>query len=104
MKKVYSCVPVLLLILLLCVGCGSGNTSETEADANDAGVQELTLNEKASGTISENGEVDWYHFQAVEANNILQVNCSGNTYRPDVDLLVTVYQLDNTGKKVRLYA
>jgi len=65
---------------------------------------ELTLNQKASGAISSKGEVDWYHYRAVEVNRVLQVKITSETVRPDVDLLATVYQPDDQGNKVRLYA
>ena len=71
---------------------------------NENGVTELSLRQRVSGAISAPGEVDWYHYRAVEANNLLQVNCSSNTSRSDVELLVTVYQENPEGRRVRLYA
>jgi hypothetical protein len=103
MKKLYLLFPVLLLLFVSCSGSDSSNNEE-------AGMTELTLGKSVSGAISTVGEVDWYHYRANEANSILQVKCSSNTYRPDVDLLVTVYEEigDNSkasnGNKVRLYA
>ena len=35
---------------------------------------------------------------------MLKVKCTSNTYRPDVDLLVTVYEEDQQGKRIRLLA
>lgn len=67
-------------------------------------ITELSLKQSSSGTIATEGEVDWYHYRAIEANNIMQVNCFSNTYRPDVDLLVTVFEVDDSGNKVRMLA
>jgi hypothetical protein len=63
----------------------------------------LNLRQRSTGTISSEGEVKWYHYRAVEANRILQVKCTSETLRPDVDLLVTLYQLDNQGRKTIIY-
>ncbi len=90
----YALIP---LVWLLLFGCGSGGS-----DNEGGGVQELSLGKEVSGTIATAGEVDWYHYRAVEANNVLQVNASSNTFRPDVELLVTAYELDGAGNKVRI--
>jgi len=57
-----------------------------------------------SGTIGSQGDVDWYHYRAVEANNVLQVRCTSETLRSDVDLLVSIYQEDAYGDRVLVYA
>jgi hypothetical protein len=98
MKRIY--IFMCMAVSLLFTACGLA----PEEQAIDAGTVELALNSTVAGSIAEPGEVDWYHFEAVEANNVLQVNCSSNTYRPDVDLLVTVYEENENGEKVRLYA
>jgi hypothetical protein len=67
-------------------------------------VTELSLNRSVQGTIAATGEVDWYHFRVVEANNILKVSCTGNHMRPEIDVLVTVYEEDADGNRIRLYA
>ncbi|MEW5803047.1 MAG: hypothetical protein AB1847_13180 [bacterium] len=77
--------------------------SQTPSGQEDGPV-ELSLRQRVSGTISRPGEVDWYHIRAVEANSILKVNCSSNTYRSDEELLVTVYQMNGDGSWVRLLA
>ncbi|MRR35624.1 hypothetical protein EG829_13285, partial [bacterium] len=89
---------MLLMLGMLLVSC-----SKTSGDGPEGAVQYLGLRERVSGTISSEGEVDWYCFHAVETNNVLQVSCMGNTMRPDVDLLVTLYQLDSSGNKVPIY-
>jgi len=49
------------------------------------------------------GDVKWYHFRAVETNRVLQVRCMSDTLRPDVDLLVTLYQQDGQGERTVIY-
>ncbi len=98
MKSIH--IFISMVISLLIVSCGLA----PDTPDISTGTVELSLNDSVTGSIAAPGEVDWYHYQAVEANNILQVNCSSNTYRPDVDLLVTVYEEDENGEKVRLYA
>jgi hypothetical protein len=88
-------------MLFMLVSCSGFNDSSS---GGESAVGELSLGRTLSGTISSTGEVDWYHFRAVEANNVLQIRCTSETLRPDVDLLVTVFQEDGDGNKVRLYA
>ncbi|MGA1868507.1 MAG: hypothetical protein ACMUJM_08155 [bacterium] len=97
MKRLCYIIPLLVLAVIQ-LSCS--DIPEIREDL----VKELALNRTVSGTISREGEVDWYHYQAVEANNILQINCSSNTMRPDVDLLVTVYEENTSGTRRRLYA
>ncbi len=96
MKKLLT----ILIFGLLLVACGYTDDSEDDTDT----VQELSLQQTVSGTISEPGEVDWYHYRVVQANAVLQVKCTSNTYRPEVTLLATIYTLNESGEKVRLYA
>jgi len=91
---------LLMLICLLCMSCAGSEDSQND----DSRVQELALREPAAGNISKAGEVDWYHYRVVQANAMLSVKCSSNTYRSDVTLLATVYTLNQDGEKVRLYA
>jgi hypothetical protein len=95
MKKI-TIIPFLLLVLL---SCSSSDNSPAVDD-----VHELAIRQRMSGSISQTGEVDWYYFRAVESNNILTVRCTSETLRPDVDLLVTVYEVDDQGNKVAIYA
>ncbi|MBE0616435.1 MAG: hypothetical protein IH608_00725 [Proteobacteria bacterium] len=66
-------------------------------------MRELALRSTVSGAIDSVGKVDWYHLRAVEANSVLQVRASSNTYRPDVDLLITVFEADAAGGRTRIY-
>jgi hypothetical protein len=79
-----------------------GNSGSDSDDSNS--VTELSLNRSVEGHIAAAGEVDWYHYRVVEANNILKVTCTGSHMRPEVDVLVTVYEEDDAGNKIRLYA
>jgi len=96
MKKLLT----ILMSVLLLFACGNSDDAQDDEDT----VQELSLQQTTSGTISEPGEVDWYHYRVVQANAVLQVRCTSNTYRPDVTLLATIYTLNESGDKVRLYA
>jgi len=98
MKRSNFHILIIFFFFLACNGVGESSRDE------ESGIQEIAVRQRMSGIISTAGKVDWYHFRAVEANTILQVRCSSETIRPDVDLLVTVYQLDNLGNKVRVYA
>ncbi|MGC9324280.1 MAG: hypothetical protein ACP5G0_05960 [Desulfomonilia bacterium] len=89
------------LVCALVLSC-SADTDSSPGVWGDA--QELTLRQRVSGAISFEGEVDWYYFHAVEANNVLQINCTSETLRSDVDLLVSVYELDARGDKALIYA
>ena len=91
---------MIAIIGLLLVSCGeSDDPGNTESE-----IQELSLQQTFTGTIAQTGEVDWYHYKVVQANAVLQVQCSSNTYRPDVTLLTTIYTENESGEKVRLYA
>ena len=93
-----------LLMILMCglllVACGKSDDAQDDEDT----VVELSLQQTVSGAISEVGEVDWFHYRVVQANSVLQVKCTSNTYRPDVTLLATIYTLNHAGEKVRIYA
>jgi hypothetical protein len=90
-----------LMIILLLFSCSG---SENPSGNGGSGLPELTLRQRMSGTISTVGQVNWYYFRAAEANTIMQVRCSSETIRPDVDLLVTIFQQDEHGNRTRLYA
>ena len=73
-----------------------------EESSDDSDTTELTIRKKVKGTISTQGEVDWYRFQANEVNGLVQVRCTSETLRPDVDLLVSLYTMNDQGRKVLL--
>ncbi|MBN2298904.1 MAG: hypothetical protein JXM72_09930 [Deltaproteobacteria bacterium] len=99
MRKIICLLCVLYMIVLACSG-GEGDSYL----GLGTGVKELTAGQRLSGTIGSEGDVDWYHYRAVEANNVLQVRCTSETLRSDVDLLVSIYRGDADGDKVLIYA
>ncbi|MGD9209596.1 MAG: hypothetical protein PVI90_02420 [Desulfobacteraceae bacterium] len=92
----------LLLVLAVLMGvmaCGEeGNDSPVTNS-----IQDLILNQSLSGFIGRVGKVDWYHFKAVETNNILEIQLTG-PMRSEVEYQVGVYEMDENGQKQRLYA
>ena len=91
--------------LFIILGMLLGGCWQSSSDSGDgAATTELALNRTVTGNIGTTGEVDWYHYRVVEANSVLKVACSSNNMRPEVDLLVTVYEEDPDGHKIRLYA
>lgn len=90
---------LLMTFALLLSGCNTNDHIE-EADA----AVELSLNQQYQSAIDEVGDVDWAHYQVGDEDVILSVNLTNNTLRPDIELLMTVYQKDENGDLVRLYA
>jgi hypothetical protein len=97
MRRLFGIIPFLLL---LAASCSSGSSDGSGAGA---GAEELKLRTRTTGAISSVGDVKWYHFRAVETNRVLQVRCTSDTLRPDVDLLVTVYQQNSQGERSVIY-
>jgi len=96
---------IVFILILSFFACSDSKNSDTNYMSESS--SELYLRKKISNTISTKGEVDWYHFKADQVGSILEISCTSNTYRPDVDLLVTAFEDDNTSdKKIRkrLYA
>jgi hypothetical protein len=91
---------LLLALVMLFGACWDSSSDSDDADT----VTELSLNRRVEGHIAAAGEVDWYHYRVVEANNILKITCTGSHMRPEIDALVTVYEEDDAGNKIRLYA
>lgn len=92
---------ILLVIVALLVACGGGGS---DSAGNESDSVELSIGETTTGSIQTIGEVDWYHFRAVETNSILQLTCGGEDMLPTVDYLVSVYEEDSDGKLLRLWA
>jgi len=93
--KNYNVWPALFLMLMTACSSNSDNGALDNS--------ELQLGVQSSDTIATEAEVDWFHFRAVEANRVLNVRCTSNTYRPDVDLMITAYEEDANGNRVRIY-
>ncbi len=96
MRRSFYCILIVFLFLAAC------SKSSSNHDSN-SGVQELALQQRISGKISEIGAVNWYHFKTTEPDSVLQVRCTSETLRPDVELLVTIYELDSGGNKKIIY-
>jgi hypothetical protein len=92
----------MLILILTCVTACGGGGSDDAANRNDSVA--LAVGEPATGSIKTVGEVDWYHFRAVETNSILQLTCGGEDMLPVVDYLVTVYEEATDGSLMRLWA
>lgn len=96
MKRLIYVLPMLLLL----IACGSGG----DKSGDESGVRTLQVNEPAAGEIATEGDVDWYTYRVTAPDTLLQVTCNSNTLRPDVDLLLSVYEEDAEGNKIRLFA
>jgi hypothetical protein len=95
MKRTLSIMMVLAAVLASC--------SKQPDGGSQSSAVEIEEGKSVTGTISEKGQVNWYHFRAVESNNVLQVRCTGETMRPDVEFLVTMYQRESNGTMTVLY-
>ncbi len=96
MKK----ISILLILMGGCLmACSGGSGSSSGAGS----ATELSLNARTFGAIEAVAEVDWYHYQAVETNNVLEIQCSGETANPTVDFLAAVYEKNDDGDLVRIW-
>jgi len=93
---------VKLVMILISAAFSFGCSDSKRSD--EGGITTLEQNKTVSGTVSKVGEVDWYRMPVDEGGTVMQLHLTSNTYRADVDLLATVYELDANGEKVRLYA
>jgi hypothetical protein len=97
MKRLILVLPMLLVL----IACGAGGSKGGDSES---GVRALTEGEALEGTIAAVGDLDWYTYEVTAPDTLLQITCSSNTRRPDVELLMSVYQEDEDGKKQRLFA
>ncbi|MDJ0782194.1 MAG: hypothetical protein QNJ22_09495 [Desulfosarcinaceae bacterium] len=95
MKRMLCVLPMLLFL----IACSAGSKGSDEGR-----IRTLQLNEQVAGEIASEGDVDWYAYEMTAPNTLLQVSCNSSTLRPDVDLLLSVYEEDADGNKVRLFA
>lgn len=88
---------------LFIAACSSDHSSTDSSIVElEIGSGDVISAKRVSGDISEVGEVDLYHVRAVETNRMLQIKVSSETYRPDVDLLIHVFEKNNNGDLVML--
>jgi hypothetical protein len=97
MKK----IGLLILIIFSLVACGGGDGDQGDNDGAD--TRELALDETVSGSISQEGEVDWYHVSAVEVNRTLTVSLNGTRQNSPVDFMVTIYERNESGDFVTVF-
>jgi len=96
MRRALCCILIAFMFMVSC-------SKESSNRAPSSGVQELALQQRVSGKISEIGAVNWYHFRTTDPGSVVQVRCTSETLRPDVELLVTLYELDENGNKKIIY-
>lgn len=85
---------IISAFLMVVIACGGGN---------DDTVVELAADQSVVGKIDKVGKVDWYHFNAVEADNIFEIQLTGPMHSA-VEFMVGVYEEDESGAKRRLYS
>ncbi len=100
MNTVFKKSALCVLISGLLTACVESDGGSDNREAGNAAGHDFV----ATGSIARVGEVDWYEFTTTEANQELAVHLYSKTVRPDIELLATLYKLDEQGKKVRLYA
>jgi hypothetical protein len=98
MKKVCC----LLLMAWIIAGCGGGSGDSGSTGGSSASTA-LQQDEAVTGEIAKVGEVDWYDFNAVEANRTLTVSCNSTYTDSPVDFMLTVYEKDANGNLVTVF-
>ena len=96
--KIKAIIPV-LFFMLACSG-GSGGSG---GDSGEPMVTEMQVGVTRTATIETEGDVDTYHIRAAETNRFLKVNCNEKSSGSGVELMVTVFEEDASGKRVRLF-
>jgi hypothetical protein len=99
MKKVCC----LLLMAWALVACGGGGTADTESTNSSSSAMAMQQDATITGEIAQVGEVDWYEFEAVEANRTLTVSCSSTYTDSPVDFMLTVYEKDENGNLITVF-
>lgn len=88
---------------LFIAACSSDNSSTDSSIVElEIGSGDVISAKRVSGEISEVEEVDLYHVHAVETNRMLQIKVSSETLRPDVDILVHVFEKNDNGDLVMI--
>ena len=99
MKKVCC----LLLMAWALVACGGGSGDSGSTGGGSSSPIALQQDEPVTGEIAQVGEVDWYEFDAVEANRTLTVSCTSTYTDSPVDFMLTVYEKDDNGNLVTVF-
>lgn len=96
--KTFAVLPLTLMLLTAC------NFAENEEQEDTGTITRLAANSLKTDAISSIGEVDWYEYYPTESDLQINVEVTSDTLRSDIELLVTLYQLDENGDLERLYA
>lgn len=91
----------LLLIVWGLAACGGGSGDSGSSDVST--MRSLQQDETVTGSVATVGEVDWYEFNAVEANRTLTVSCTSAYTNSPVDFMLTVYEKDANGNMVTVF-
>ena len=89
----------ILLAVLVLAACSSGSSSSSSEPA----VTELQIGVAESAFIETAGDVDTYRIRAAEANRFMNISCEEKASGSGVDLLVTVYEENASGERIRLF-
>ncbi len=88
----------ILLAIFFITACSSGSST-----SGDPAIREIQLGVAESAFIEAEGDVDTYRVRAAEANRFININCKETSSGSGVDLLVTVYEENAGGQRVRLF-
>jgi len=90
-----------VITAILLAGC-SGDDGTSVSD-DEKGTRMLQQKTNLTGVVNPIQDVDWYTIDVTEPA-IIAVNVFNQTLRYDVDVLVTIYEKDSSGKLIRLAA
>ena len=88
-----------ILLSILCITACSGGSGTSSEPA----VTELQVGVSESAFIETPGDVDTYRIRAAEANRFMNISCEEKASGSGVDLLVTVYEENARGERIRLF-
>jgi hypothetical protein len=90
---------LILLAIFFITACSNGPGS----DSSESAIREIQTGVTESAFIELEGDVDTYRIRAAEANRFMNINCKEKSSGSGVDLLVTVYEENAGGQRVRLF-
>lgn len=97
MKKIL----ILLTLVLFMAACSSD--SPTGSPYIDLPVTDgvvTSTSARKTGEIETTGDIDRYKMTLNDYNRDVQIKCTSETMRPDVDLLVNVYEMNSDGELI----